>query len=149
MCETQRKVCCHCFKTLVYTGLYLLKYCIFQLKWREAKKSPKTNVQLKNVFFATKNSLELTIWTVPAGSELLSESQLICARHFPTKDLKKTNIDHCIICSEGGSLICCDGCPYAFHEGCSKAPIGEIFNCDVSKNLNWMRIHSNAEVNKC
>lgn len=61
VCEIQRKVCCYCFKTLVYTGLYLLKYCIFQLKWREAKKSPKTNVQLKNVFFATKNSLELTI----------------------------------------------------------------------------------------
>jgi len=28
------------------------------------------------------------------------------------------NVDHCILCSRGGDLLCCDTCPRAFHRTC-------------------------------
>lgn len=68
---------------------------------------------------------------IPAGSELLSETQLICARHQSTKNFKRINIDYCVLCSKGGSLICCDACVYAFHQDCLNVPVGDHFNCEV------------------
>lgn len=68
---------------------------------------------------------------IPAGSEFLSETQLICARHQSTKNLKRINIDHCILCSKGGSLICCDACVYAYHQDCLKVPVEDHFICEV------------------
>lgn len=68
---------------------------------------------------------------IPAGSELLSESQLICARHQSTKNGKRINTDYCVLCSKGGSLICCDTCAYAFHRDCLKLPVGDTFICEV------------------
>lgn len=70
---------------------------------------------------------------IPAGSELLSESQLICARHQSPKNLKRINIDFCLFCTQGGSLICCDACAYSFHPHCLKVPVGDQFNCEVSQ----------------
>lgn len=69
---------------------------------------------------------------IPAGSELLSETQLICARH-QIKHGKRINIDYCLFCSKGGCLICCDACPNSFHQDCLKVPIGDHFNCEVSQ----------------
>lgn len=68
---------------------------------------------------------------IPGGSELLSETQLICARH-QIKNGKRINIDYCLFCSKGGCLICCDACPNSFHQDCLKVPIGDYFNCEVS-----------------
>ena len=28
------------------------------------------------------------------------------------------NTDMCVLCSQGGSLLCCDGCPAAYHMRC-------------------------------
>lgn len=69
---------------------------------------------------------------IPAGSELLSETQLICARHQSTKNQKRINIDFCILCSKGGKLICCDSCPNAFHQECLLIPVGDHFMCEVN-----------------
>lgn len=54
---------------------------------------------------------------IPAGSEILSQSQLVCPRH--RKTIKKpVNTDWCFLCTKGGTLICCETCPTAFHMEC-------------------------------
>jgi bromodomain adjacent to zinc finger domain protein 1A len=45
--------------------------------------------------------------------------------------------EDCYICSEGGELLCCDGCPHVFHYSCiglRRIPRGKIFchECDTS-----------------
>ncbi|XP_073969471.1 nuclear receptor binding SET domain protein isoform X3 [Rhodnius prolixus] len=61
-------------------------------------------------------------YCIPAGSELLSTTQMICPRHYvPLKDsLPHLNASWCSICAIGGSLICCDSCPNSFHAECLK-----------------------------
>lgn len=64
---------------------------------------------------------------VPAGSKILSQSQLICPRHLTANELKRQskekvsksiNTDWCGICNDSGSLVCCESCPSSFHYDC-------------------------------
>jgi hypothetical protein len=76
----------------------------------------------------------------PAGTEIISSTQVICPRH-PTdqekkrnakeKNAKPLNIDWCNICTESGNLVCCESCPSAFHPQCiSYEESDENFHCD-------------------
>ncbi|XP_069507600.1 histone-lysine N-methyltransferase, H3 lysine-36 specific isoform X2 [Ambystoma mexicanum] len=64
-----------------------------------------------------------------AGTVILASNSMICPNHFtPRKGCKNhehINVSWCFVCSEGGSLICCDSCPAAFHRECLNIDIPE------------------------
>ncbi|XP_069553174.1 histone-lysine N-methyltransferase, H3 lysine-36 specific [Brachyistius frenatus] len=57
-----------------------------------------------------------------AGSLVLANNSFLCPNHFtPRKGCKNhehINVSWCFVCSEGGSLLCCEACPAAFHQEC-------------------------------
>lgn len=58
---------------------------------------------------------------IPAGSQILNASHIICPRHYehrPGKVSCHVNTGWCFICALGGSLICCEYCPTSFHAEC-------------------------------
>lgn len=55
---------------------------------------------------------------VPAGSEILSSAAMICPKH--SLEQCSINVNWCFLCCKGGSLICCETCPTAFHLECLK-----------------------------
>ncbi|XP_075773988.1 autoimmune regulator [Pelodiscus sinensis] len=46
--------------------------------------------------------------------------------HSVDQTLNQKNDDECAMCRDGGELICCDGCPKAFHLACLVPPLTEI-----------------------
>nr|XP_005992405.1 PREDICTED: histone-lysine N-methyltransferase, H3 lysine-36 and H4 lysine-20 specific isoform X1 [Latimeria chalumnae]XP_005992406.1 PREDICTED: histone-lysine N-methyltransferase, H3 lysine-36 and H4 lysine-20 specific isoform X1 [Latimeria chalumnae] len=63
-----------------------------------------------------------TDFCMAAGSMILASNSIICPNHFtPRKGCKNhehVNVSWCFVCSEGGSLLCCESCPAAFHREC-------------------------------
>ncbi|XP_077596420.1 uncharacterized protein nsd1b [Stigmatopora nigra] len=57
-----------------------------------------------------------------AGCVILSGNSVICPNHFtPRRGVKNhehVNVSWCFVCTEGGSLLCCESCPAAFHREC-------------------------------
>ncbi|XP_062868198.1 histone-lysine N-methyltransferase NSD2 [Trichomycterus rosablanca] len=63
-----------------------------------------------------------TDYCIPAGCVVLSSSSIVCPNHFvPRKGCRNhehVNVSWCFVCSEGGSLLCCESCPASFHREC-------------------------------
>lgn len=72
------------------------------------------------------------VFCLPAGSKILTKSQIVCPRHHLGKPkMKPLNIDWCIICGDFGSLVCCDSCCYSFHMECIDNKANEkAFKCE-------------------
>uniref|UniRef100_A0A1A7WSJ4 Histone-lysine N-methyltransferase, H3 lysine-36 specific n=1 Tax=Iconisemion striatum TaxID=60296 RepID=A0A1A7WSJ4_9TELE len=76
-----------------------------------------------------------------AGSLVLANNNFLCPNHFtPRKGYKNhehINVSWCFVCSEGGSLLCCEACPAAFHRECLniEMPQGSWFcnDCKAGK----------------
>ncbi|XP_030000928.1 LOW QUALITY PROTEIN: histone-lysine N-methyltransferase, H3 lysine-36 and H4 lysine-20 specific-like [Sphaeramia orbicularis] len=76
-----------------------------------------------------------------AGSLVLANNGFLCPNHFtPRKGCKNhehINVSWCFVCSEGGSLLCCEACPAAFHREClnMEMPQGSWFcnDCKAGK----------------
>ncbi|XP_071982313.1 histone-lysine N-methyltransferase NSD2 [Engystomops pustulosus] len=85
---------------------------------------------------------------VSAGCTLLSPSSIICSAHFVAKKGKShhahVNVCWCFVCSKGGSLLCCESCPAAFHPDCLniEMPDGTWFcnDCRAGKKPRYQDI---------
>lgn len=66
---------------------------------------------------------------VPAGSVLLTATQLICPRHR-VEHRRPINANWCFICSKGGHLVCCETCPTAFHAECLRIQLPDSYICE-------------------
>ncbi|TRY57125.1 hypothetical protein DNTS_023999 [Danionella cerebrum] len=66
---------------------------------------------------------------IPAGSVTLSDRNIVCPNHFTARkgcrNHEHVNVSWCFVCSEGGSLLCCESCPAAFHRECLNIPMPE------------------------
>ncbi|XP_063313745.1 histone-lysine N-methyltransferase NSD2 isoform X1 [Pelobates fuscus] len=85
---------------------------------------------------------------VAAGCAMLTSSSIICTAHFAAKKGKShhahVNVNWCFICSNGGSLLCCESCPAAFHPDCLniEMPDGSWFcnDCRAGKKPQFQDI---------
>lgn len=66
---------------------------------------------------------------IPAGSEILSECQIVCPRHR-RNTRKPANIDWCFLCAKFGKLLCCETCPGSFHPDCLNIPTDDRYICE-------------------
>ncbi|KAH8243185.1 hypothetical protein KR032_005238, partial [Drosophila birchii] len=65
---------------------------------------------------------------IPAGTRILTATQIICPRHSIPKSDAHLNVIWCCICVKGGELLCCETCPIAVHAHCRNIPIEKSEN---------------------
>uniref|UniRef100_A0AAV2L1K0 Nuclear receptor binding SET domain protein 1b n=1 Tax=Knipowitschia caucasica TaxID=637954 RepID=A0AAV2L1K0_KNICA len=88
-----------------------------------------------------------------AGCRILSSNSVVCPNHFSArrgvKNHEHVNVSWCFVCTEGGSLLCCESCPAAFHRECLNIdmPKGSWFCNDCKsgkkpriKDILWVKV---------
>ncbi|KAG9490787.1 hypothetical protein GDO78_006232 [Eleutherodactylus coqui] len=83
-----------------------------------------------------------------AGTVTLASNSIICPNHFTPrrgcKNHEHVNVSWCFVCSEGGSLLCCESCPAAFHRECLNIdmPEGNWFcnDCKAGKKPHYKEV---------
>ncbi|XP_078087311.1 uncharacterized protein LOC144505206 [Mustelus asterias] len=83
-----------------------------------------------------------------AGCVVLASNSIICTNHFtPRRGCRHhghVNVSWCFVCSEGGSLLCCESCPAAFHRECLniEMPKGKWYcnDCKAGKKPHYKDI---------
>ncbi|XP_072353597.1 histone-lysine N-methyltransferase NSD2-like isoform X1 [Scyliorhinus torazame] len=92
---------------------------------------------------------------IAAGSVILTANSIICSNHFAPKKghthHAHVNVSWCFVCSRGGSLLCCESCPAAFHPECLSIdmPEGSWYCNDCKagkkpryKDIIWVKLGS-------
>ncbi|XP_058853155.1 histone-lysine N-methyltransferase, H3 lysine-36 specific-like isoform X2 [Acipenser ruthenus] len=87
-------------------------------------------------------------YCMAAGSVILANNSFLCPNHFtPRKGCRNhehVNVSWCFVCSEGGSLLCCESCPAAFHRECLNIdmPEGSWFcnDCRAGKKPHYKEV---------
>lgn len=82
-------------------------------------------------------SYHATNYCLPAGTQILSSTQIICPRHVNEKKKSSIiNVNWCFLCSKGGNLICCETCPTCVHSECMHVNIKDedTFLCENCEN---------------
>ncbi|XP_018083498.1 histone-lysine N-methyltransferase NSD2 isoform X2 [Xenopus laevis] len=90
---------------------------------------------------------------VIAGCTVLTPTSIICSAHFAASKANShhahINVSWCFVCSNGGSLLCCESCPAAFHPDCLniEMPDGSWFcnDCRLGKkprfnDIVWVKL---------
>ncbi|XP_042313013.1 histone-lysine N-methyltransferase NSD2 isoform X3 [Sceloporus undulatus] len=85
---------------------------------------------------------------VAAGCAVITSSSIICTSHFTATKGKShhahVNVSWCFVCSKGGSLLCCESCPAAFHPDCLniQMPDGSWYcnDCKAGKKIHFQDI---------
>ncbi|PNI30671.1 NSD2 isoform 12, partial [Pan troglodytes] len=83
-----------------------------------------------------------------SGCSVIASNSIICTAHFTARKGKRhhahVNVSWCFVCSKGGSLLCCESCPAAFHPDCLniEMPDGSWFcnDCRAGKKLHFQDI---------
>ena len=84
-----------------------------------------------------------------AGCIQISSHLMVCSKHFLREKNKAhhthVNVNWCFVCSIGGTLICCESCPAAFHPECISyegIPEGHFFckDCTEGKEVLYSEI---------
>ncbi|KAH1158356.1 hypothetical protein AAZX31_11G094000 [Glycine max] len=90
----------------------------------------------QNMYFDT-GKKRRAVMDVSGGSCLTEEN---------VDDTTDWNSDECCLCKMDGCLICCDGCPAAFHSRCvgiasGHLPEGDWYcpECGIGKHIAWMK----------
>ncbi|CAG9828925.1 unnamed protein product [Diabrotica balteata] len=63
-------------------------------------------------------SYHSTNFCIPAGTAIVSTTQIVCPRHRYRTKPYTINTTWCLLCNEGGNLICCETCPTSVHPEC-------------------------------
>ncbi|XP_034634054.1 histone-lysine N-methyltransferase, H3 lysine-36 specific isoform X2 [Trachemys scripta elegans] len=83
-----------------------------------------------------------------AGTVILASNSIICPNHFSARrgcrNHEHVNVSWCFVCSEGGSLLCCESCPAAFHRECLniEMPEGSWYcnDCKAGKKPHYKEV---------
>ncbi|XP_074865696.1 histone-lysine N-methyltransferase, H3 lysine-36 specific [Carettochelys insculpta] len=83
-----------------------------------------------------------------AGTVTLASNSIICPNHFSPRrgcrNHEHVNVSWCFVCSEGGSLLCCESCPAAFHRECLniEMPEGSWYcnDCKAGKKPHYKEV---------
>lgn len=62
---------------------------------------------------------------VPAGCTIYGDN-ILCPKHYDLLEpgRKPPTLLACVVCGDGGDLVCCDTCPGCYHEDCIRGKLG-------------------------